>query len=236
MPNKAPATLIYTMTTLSLDQIHVQEGIQPRITLDPSVVQEYATLYAEAEDEDPLPPLDVFLIEETYYVADGFHRLAAAKQAQRTELVCHVYTGTQPQAMRHAAFANLRRGLAYSQHDRQRILERLLQDLDVSQRSNRDLAQVLGLSHVTVGRARQRLAHIATLTQELEAQPTTATTPAAQRQEQLAHLLAVSGTVVRDIARTMADRGQSAEEATQREARNLASRADIQARMDADGF
>jgi len=234
MPNKAPATLIYTMTTLSLDQIHVQEGIQPRITLDPSVVQEYATLYAEAEDEDPLPPLDVFLIEETYYVADGFHRLAAAKQAQRTELVCHVYTGTHPEAMRHAAFANLRRGLAYSQHDRQRILERLLQDLDVSQRSNRDLAQVLGLSHVTVGRARQRLAHIATLTEDLEAQPTTATTPTARQQEQLAafldmpvaeiavlakHHQADSATVVRDIARTMADRGQSVQEATQHQAR-----------------
>jgi len=69
MPKKAPAapaTLLYTDTTLSLDQIQVQEAIQPRITLDPSVVQEYATLYAEAEGEDPLPPLDVFLIEETY--------------------------------------------------------------------------------------------------------------------------------------------------------------------------
>ena len=183
----APAPLPYTVAPLPVMQIHIDDAIQPRTGLSEIVVHEYATLYAESEDTEPLPPLDVFQIERRYYVADGFHRLAAAKEAKRKEVVCHVYTGTQPEAMRHAAFANLRRGLAYSQHDRQRILERLLQDPEASQRSNRDLAQVLGLSHVTVGRARQRLATIATLEAEWQVLPEPQTM--APRTEQIAAFL-----------------------------------------------
>ena len=241
----------YTVEIVPLTTIQISEAIQPRISLDHDVVTEYQTLYAEAEDTEPLPPLDVFHIKKTYYVADGFHRLAAAKEARRTTLVCHVYTGTESEAMRHAAYANLRRGLAYRRHDRERILERLLQDPQESPRSNRDLAQVLGLSHVTVGRARSRLAHIATLTQELDAQPTTAPTPAAQQHEQLAAFLAVpmaqvalaakrglaeSAEVVRDIARTMADRGQPVEEAKREKAEALVFWAERQAREDAGQY
>lgn len=232
---------------LAVADLQVDAAIQPRATLTAHVINEYATLYREAADHEPLPPLDVFQVEGVYYLTDGFHRAAAAQQAQRETVLCRVYQGTRQDAIRQAALANLKRGLPYSEGDRGRVLERLLQDPEMGQHSDRQLAADLGLSHMTVYRARQRLAHIATLTQELEAQPTTAATPAAQRHEQLAAFLAVpveqvallakhraveSTEVVRDIARTMADRGQSAAAAKQQEARYLASRAERQARED----
>jgi uncharacterized ParB-like nuclease family protein len=228
--------------------LQVDAAIQPREYLTPDIIAEYATLYREAEDHEPLPPLEVFELDGAYYLADGFHRAEAAKKAQRATVLCRVYQGTRQDAIRHAALANLKRGLPYSFRDRTQVLERLIQDPEVGQRSDRHLAADLGLSHMTVYRARQRLAHIATLTQELESQPTTATTPGAKRHEQLAAFLDVpveqvallakhhqadSATVIHDIARRMADQSQSAQEATRYQARVFASHAAMQAHNDA---
>jgi len=235
MPRKvqkaAPAADVPpTLQTIAVKAIHALDDIQPRSFLSTQVIEEYATLYSEAEGEEPLPPLDVFEIKGKFYVSDGFHRLEAAKRASRQTLACHVHTGSRQDAMRHGAFANLRRGLVYSQQDRQRILERLLQDPQVSQRSNRDLAQALGLSHVTVGRARQRLATVASLEDEWRALPVTQTTEDAQRQEHIATFLQVDPTVVARyetfrrepldtakiiswVARTMTDSNKPADEA-----------------------
>ena len=116
--------------------------------------------------------------------------------AKRKDLPCQVYAGSQQEAMRHGAFANLKRGLAYSHDDRQRILERLLQDPDVSQRSDRALARDLGMSHVTVGRAAHRLAAEATLAAQWQAVPVTQTKEEARRQEQIAAFLDVEPAVV----------------------------------------
>jgi uncharacterized ParB-like nuclease family protein len=245
-PASSPAPV-----ALAVADLQVDAAIQPRATLTASVIDEYATLYAEADDHEPLPPLDVFQVEGVYYLADGFHRAAAATHAQRPTVLCRVYQGTRQDAIRHAALANLKRGLPYAFDDRTRVLERLLQDPEMGQRSDRQLAADLGLSHMTVYRARSRLAHIATLTQEVAAQPITATAPAAQQREQLAAFLAVpveqvalaakrglaeSAEVVRDIARSMADHGQPAEEAKRQKAEQLVYWAERQAREDAGQY
>jgi hypothetical protein len=194
-PPAAPDTSTPTVQTLAIPMIRALDAIQPRTYLNPHVIDEYATLYAEAEGTEPLPPIDVFAIGKTYYVSDGFHRLEAAKAAKRTELVCRVYQGSQQDAMRHGAVANLRRGMVYSQQDRQRVLERFLADPEMTQRSNRDLGQLLGLSHVTVGRARQRLAALADLHKEWHAVPVT------QPQEHIATFLQVEPAVVASYQR-----------------------------------
>ena len=61
MPRKAATTSPYTLMTLACDALQVDAGIQPRLVLNHSVVEEYATLYQEAEDgHDPLPPSTCF--------------------------------------------------------------------------------------------------------------------------------------------------------------------------------
>lgn len=231
MPSKAKQAPVssaapYTLETLTVRSIHALDDIQPRSYLSTQVIEEYATLYSEADGDDPLPPIDVFLEGKKYYVSDGFHRLEAAKRAKRTDLACHVYAGSRQEAMRHGAFANLKRGLAYSHDDRQRILERLLQDPEVTQRTDRALARDLGLSHVTVGRARHRLAAEATLETEWRAVPVTQTQEHLRRQEQIATFLEVEPAVVASydkiapapldkdrlipwVARNMTDRNES---------------------------
>jgi phage terminase small subunit/uncharacterized ParB-like nuclease family protein len=233
---------------LAVADLQVDAAIQPRASLTPNVITEYATLYAEADDHEPLPPLDVFELDGGYYVSDGFHRVAAAQRVHRPAVLCRVYQGTKQDAIRHAALANLKRGLPYNATDRTQVLERLLHDPVVRQRSDRQLAAEMGLSHMTVYRARQRLVHIATLTQELTAQPTTATTPAARRHEQLAtfldlpveqvallakHRAVESPDVIRDIARDMADRGRNVQQAKADTAKFLTYRAECVAQADA---
>ena len=155
MPRKAAPTAPYTLMTLACSALQVDTGIQPRLALDSQVVTKYATLYEEDEEgQTTLPPLDVFQVEGAYYVADGFHRLAAALQASRDTVPCQVYTGTRRDAMVHAVFANVRRGLDYSYGDKQQILERLLADPEIAARGDRSLAQDLGVSHMTVWRTR----------------------------------------------------------------------------------
>jgi hypothetical protein len=201
MPSKAKpapvsAAASFTLERLTVRSIHVSDDIQPREDLNDMVVEEYATLYREAEDDGPLPALDVFVIGGKHYVSDGFHRLEAAKRAKRKDLACHVYAGSQQEAMRHGVFANLKRGLAYSPHDRERILERLLQDPVVNHRSDRSLARDLNLSHVTVGRARHRLAVEASLEEEWRAVQVTQTQDEPRRLEQIATFLEVEPAVV----------------------------------------
>lgn len=192
MPRKTAPAAPYTLMTLACSALQVDADIQPRRNLNMDVLLEYGLLYGEDhEGQEPLPPLDVFQVGETYYVADGFHRLAAAKQVARQTVPCHVYPGTRRDAMIHGALANLKRGLAYNQGDKQRVLERLLADPEISQRGDRPLARDLGISHMTVWRTRARLAEEARLQAEIAALPATATAPKVREQEQLAAYLAV---------------------------------------------
>jgi uncharacterized ParB-like nuclease family protein len=143
---------------LPIADVQEADAIQPRAMMSHSTMQEYATLYEEDGDgASTLPPLDVFAIDGTYYVADGFHRLEAARRAQKAALPCHVHAGTQRDAMVFAIFANLKRGMPYQHGDKQRIVERLLGDPDYAHLSDRALARDVGVSNVYVSRIRARL-------------------------------------------------------------------------------
>src|SRR5206468_8814121 len=86
--------------TLAIADLHADERIQPREQLSRKTIDDYTTFYREADpSESPLPPLEVFQVEGCYYVADGFHRLEAAKPAGYTHVECLVYQGTLRDAM-----------------------------------------------------------------------------------------------------------------------------------------
>jgi hypothetical protein len=166
--------------TLSHDVLVADEdAINPRVLYNEDVIETYVELYAESlkTQECPLPPLDVFLIEGRYYVADGFHRLAAAWRAQAPPLLCRVHQGTMRDAMLFAAEANAHHGLPYSSGDKKQILHRVLADPDISALSDRAIARRFGMSHTYVARIRQE-AHVHhTFDTELAAQVATVASP-----------------------------------------------------------
>jgi hypothetical protein len=194
---------IETVEGFPLHALRIDPEIQPRVHLNPSVIEDYATLYHEAEDgEEPLPPLDVFEIDKLYFLVDGFHRVEAAKHAKRTQLTCRFHQGTRQEAIRYAARANLRHGLRYTSADLQQVLERFLNDPEMAQRSDRDLATEIGVSHMTVNRARHRREAVEVLEQAWQAaEPATPMKSERQRyQHQVATFLEVDPATVTRVA------------------------------------
>ena len=199
MPRKPiPAPAVQQLACAALQ---VDDGIQPREHLDLATIRAYTETYQEAAPgEEPFPPLDVFHVQDTYYVADGFHRLAAAREADRETLPCQVHAGSKRDAMVFACFANVRRGLRYHHGDWGRILARLSADPEVARRSDRQLATELGVSHVYVWKIRTRVEEEARLRDTLAQLPATAKAPPARAQEQLAQYLEVPVTHLQDLA------------------------------------
>ena len=62
---------------LDIDQIRTDGGTQPRAELLIETIEDYAE---QMQRNAEFPPVVVFFDGKEYWLADGFHRLAAAKQ------------------------------------------------------------------------------------------------------------------------------------------------------------
>jgi len=181
--------------TLAVEAIRIDPDINPRVYLDHSAVETYGALYREREGaEVPLPLLDVFWIDDAYYVADGHHRLAAAQQASLTTLQCRVFKGTRQDAFLHAVSANAGRGVPFQYGDYERMVTRLLTHPDTSALSNRQIARLIGCSHTRVNQIRHGLEAQAAVEQALnrvETVSTRAKKPESIARQKVAALLAL---------------------------------------------
>lgn len=139
------------MTRLALSAITVSVDCQPRMTMNPEVVDEYATAMGEGH---ALPPLIVFRDNGTHWLADGFHRFAAARKAGLTEIDCDVFDGDQRDAILYSVGANADHGLRRSNLDKRRAVETLLNDPEWAQWSDREIARRCAVSHDFVSRMR----------------------------------------------------------------------------------
>ena len=168
----------------------VRNHIQPRERLNTGLVEDYQGIYTEAAPASaPFPPLEVFEIDGAYYVADGFHRLAAARAAGIPQVRCRVSQGTPRDAMLYAAEANARHGLRYTAGDKARIVQRLLGDAEIAALSDRAMARRFGLSHTYVSQVRKRLDAERTVAADLATVATRARSPRNKERERLAGLL-----------------------------------------------
>ena len=86
--------------------------------VDPEIARRYA------DQIDDLPPIVVFLTPEGLLVADGYHRLAAAKLLGRDWIEADVREGSRSDALSHAATANERDGRPVGREEALRAIER----------------------------------------------------------------------------------------------------------------
>jgi hypothetical protein len=128
--------------------------MQPRVALDEKTVARYAELMKEGAT---FPPLTIYDDGATRWLADGFHRAAAAERAELQIFMCEVREGSRRDALLFAIGANARHGLPLSLADRLRIAEMLLRDPAWSQWSDREIARRTGTSHTTVNKLRRRV-------------------------------------------------------------------------------
>lgn len=140
--------------TLAIASIRTDGGTQLRIGMQSDAVEDYA---AALRGGATFPPVVVYFDGAAYWLADGFHRLAAYEQTGATSVLANVHEGTLRDAVLHAARANTEHGLRATRADRRNAVAVLLADAEWRQWSDRELGRIVGVTHKVVSTLRQEL-------------------------------------------------------------------------------
>lgn len=141
------------VTRIPIAQIRVDGGTQSREQVDADTVTEYQATYAK--DTTTMPPVVVFFNGTTYWLADGFHRIAAARAAGHVAIETDVRQGTQRDAVLFSVGANATHGLPRSNADKRRAVLLLLGDKEWARKSDRWIAKACAVSDHFVGAVRK---------------------------------------------------------------------------------
>lgn len=140
--------------SLRLKEIVLDPKLQCRAAMNPATVAEYLEVLNEGDAT--FPPVSVIRVEGELLLVDGWHRHEAYRVAGRTVIPATVRDGSRRDAVLAAIQANRSHGLRRTQADKERAVVALLMDREWAGMSNRDLAQLAGVSHVYVGNVRAR--------------------------------------------------------------------------------
>lgn len=142
------------MTMLELETIRTDGGTQSRAALNSAVVEDYAQIIRDGTD---FPPVVVFHDGKKYWLADGFHRLAAYRAAGAVEIEADVRQGDKRDAILFSVGANSAHGLRRTADDKRRAVMTLLNDKEWGQWSANQIAKQCGVSHTYVNGIRSSL-------------------------------------------------------------------------------
>lgn len=143
-----------TRRSVALDGIRVDPDLQPRESLREEAVRDYAAAMAAGK---AFPPVVAFGDGQTLWLADGFHRVAAAARAGLEAIEAEVHRGSRDDALLYAAGANATNGERRTNADRRRAVRMVLTHPAWEGRSSRWIAEVVGVDKNTVDRVRREL-------------------------------------------------------------------------------
>jgi hypothetical protein len=128
------------------------------VKIHAGVVKEYAVAMKEqlAEGGVRFPAIVLFANDQNYWLADGFHRVLAARQAGLTEFAAEVRAGTRRDALLYSVSANTAHGLPRTNADKRKAVGLLLADGEWSQWSDREVARRCQVDNKVVARLRHR--------------------------------------------------------------------------------
>src|SRR5262245_33884068 len=145
------------MKRLALLEVSISkadERAQPRLALNAGVIDDYAEAMAAGTT---FPPVIVFTDGDTYWLADGFHRHAAAKRTEVAALDCDVRDGGLRDAILYSVGANAAHGYRRSNNDKRRAVMRLLEDREWSKWSDHEIARRASVGQTYVSKLRRSL-------------------------------------------------------------------------------
>lgn len=143
--------MTHTLEKLDIDSILVDEQFQNRVGLNKAAVSDYQLAI---EQGATLPPIDVYRIDGQFYVVDGFHRLEAQRNIGCTTVEVILHDGDKDDASRAAIIANQRHGLPRSPEDKRLAVLRAINDPLYSEKSDNQLARLIGVSQPFVSKVR----------------------------------------------------------------------------------
>ena len=139
---------------LELDKIRLDGDTQPRESIIEELVKHYTELVLDGVE---MTPVTVFFDGKHYWLGDGFHRYHAHKNAGFNDIEVEVINGTRRKAWIFSLSANGRHGMPRTLKDRRNSVIRALNDVELSGKSDRELAKICDVSRMTVGRVRKEL-------------------------------------------------------------------------------
>lgn len=142
------------VAALSLNEIATDGGTQSRLKLNHVIIEDYAEAMQAGVE---FPPITVFYDGKIYWLADGFHRVAAARKALVEDITCEVRQGTRRDAVLYSVGANATHGLPRNREDKKRAVMTLLHDEEWSKWSDREIAKKTHTSHPFVAKLRADL-------------------------------------------------------------------------------
>jgi ParB/Sulfiredoxin domain len=139
---------------LSIDEIRADTAAQPREFMSTDKVEEYADLMKSGVD---FPGPVVFFDGSVHWLADGFHRVQAARSAGLVSFCCIVKEGTQRDAVLYSCGANAKHGIQRTNEDKRRAAMKMLQDDEWKTWSARDIAKQCHVTHTFVNKLREQM-------------------------------------------------------------------------------
>ena len=110
---------------IPIDDIRTDGGTQIRADLNWLAVDEYAHAMSQGAT---FPPVTVFCdADKQHWLADGFHRVDAAKRAGRDRVLAEIRAGSKTHAILHACGANTDHGVRRTNADKRNAVERLIE-------------------------------------------------------------------------------------------------------------
>ena len=123
---------------IELSRIRIDGGTQPRAALNQETVAEYRDAYKSGAT---LPPVTLFFDGVTYWLADGFHRFAGARDAGLATICEDIIPGTLREAILYSLSANSKHGLKRSNADKRKAVQTLLNDAEWCKWSSNEIAK-----------------------------------------------------------------------------------------------
>ena len=144
---------------IKIDELDL--SLQTRAGTDAETIDNYAEAMADGAQ---FPEVTVFTDGKRYWLADGFHRVMAAKQNGRTVIMADVRKGTEDDAVMFGGTANNKQGKRPTRADVQHFLQMVWdrrQSIFGGTPTGGNLAERCGISHTTGNRfVNERLAEM----------------------------------------------------------------------------
>jgi hypothetical protein len=140
-------------TSIRLSEIK-DGGAQMRVEIKPEIVRDYAD---DMLDGAVFPPVILYHDGTDYWLADGYHRVEAARKIGIETIEADIREGRARDAILCGIGANAAHGLRRTQADKRRAIERLLTDPEWSRLADRKIAAFAKVDHKTVAKVRREL-------------------------------------------------------------------------------
>lgn len=138
-----------------LNKIRLDGGTQPRKEIDEPLVQHYTEVLLEGKDQ--FPPIDLWFDGKSYWPSDGFHRFHAHKRAGFLDIESVVNQGTKRDAFLACLKANGKHGKPRTPEERRYVVQMALEDIELGEKTDVEIALICDVSSMTVGRVRKAM-------------------------------------------------------------------------------